>query len=64
MGWSPGDAEKVELAKVNLSKARSALYTLKQGISNIHHAEKREAMLVTLDKAFLELDIIDVHLNR
>jgi hypothetical protein len=67
MGWSPGDAPKVEQAKIDLAFAKDGLYKLNKlqtTIANIQHAEKREAMLQEIARIHDAFINIEAHLNR
>lgn len=67
MGWSPGDKEKVEQAKVDLANAKAGLYRvtkLQTTIANIQHAEKREAMLKEINSIHDAFKNLELHLSR
>jgi hypothetical protein len=64
MGWATEDATIVADAKVLVAQARQSLYKVRGAIQRIGHKEKREAMMVPIERAYAEMDEIDRHLNR
>lgn len=64
MSWALGDEVTKTQAKVDLSKARSAVYTLAATVRRVNHEEKRAVMEKYMVDVFNALDQVDKVLNR
>lgn len=64
MGWSTGDEERVEEAKLLLVAAKAAVYKLRQSVASIRHNEKSVALVKFADQGLEKLGDVEIHLNR